>query len=148
MRTVIQRVGCASVAVEGKLISEIKSGLLILLGISCDDSEKDAQYLVDKIVNLRIFEDENGKMNLSACDLKKEIMVISQFTLYGDCRKGRRPSFTQSMDPEKAEQLYEFFINQLILKGFEVKKGIFGAKMHISLINEGPVTFVIDSIIV
>lgn len=146
MKVVIQRVKYACVEVDNQPVSEIESGLLIFLGVCSNDAEKEADYLVDKIINLRIFEDENGKMNLSVSDLNKQIMVISQFTLYGDCRKGRRPSFTEAMNPQDANRLYEYFIDRINLSGFDTKKGVFGAKMSISLLNDGPVTFIIDSI--
>jgi len=146
MKVVIQRVKYACVEVDNQPVSEIESGLLIFLGVCSSDAEKEADYLVDKVINLRIFEDENGKMNLSVCDLNKQIMVISQFTLYGDCRKGRRPSFTEAMNPQDANRLYEYFIDRINLSGFDTKKGVFGAKMSISLLNDGPVTFIIDSI--
>ncbi len=146
MKVVIQRVKYACVEVDNQPVSEIESGLLIFLGVCSSDAEKEADYLVDKIINLRIFEDENGKMNLSVSDLNKQIMVISQFTLYGDCRKGRRPSFTEAMNPQDANRLYEYFIDRINLSGFDTKKGVFGAKMSISLLNDGPVTFIIDSI--
>jgi len=146
MKIVVQRVKCASVSVDGEMVSEISSGILLFLGISVDDTKQQADYLANKIVNLRIFGDENGKMNCSALDLKKELLVISQFTLYGDCRKGRRPSFTMAMEPKKAEKLYKYFIDLIRKNQLVVKEGVFGAYMDISLINDGPVTFVIDSV--
>ncbi len=146
MKIVMQRVKCASVSVDEKIVAQISSGTVLFLGISVDDTKQQADYLSNKIVNLRIFEDENGKMNCSALDSKKELLVISQFTLYGDCRKGRRPSFTMAMEPKKAEKLYEYFIDLIENNRLVVKKGVFGAHMDISLINDGPVTFVIDSV--
>lgn len=145
MRCVIQRVNYAKVYVDGKLISKIDKGLLILLGIGNDDKEEDVYLLAEKIRNLRIFDDENHLMNLSLQDINGEIMVVSQFTLYGDCRKGRRPSFSSAAPPERAKDLYEKFINYLSEKGERVKTGIFQAYMNVELSNDGPVTLIIDS---
>ena len=145
MRAVIQRVKRSSVRVKDKIIGEIDSGLLVLLGISKTDKPKDADYLAEKITGLRVFEDNNAKMNLSLLDTGKEMLVVSQFTLLGDCRKGRRPSFIQAADPDKAKELYEYFISQVRLKGIKVKTGQFRALMSVSLINDGPVTLVIES---
>lgn len=146
MRIVVQRVKHASVSVDEKIVAQISSGTVLFLGVSVDDTKQQADYLANKIVNLRIFEDENGKMNYSALDSKKELLIISQFTLYGDCQKGRRPSFTMAMKPKKAEKLYKYFIDLIEKNRLVVKKGVFGAHMDISLINDGPVTFVIDSV--
>jgi D-tyrosyl-tRNA(Tyr) deacylase len=145
MRAVIQRVKRSSVRVKDKIIGEIDSGLLVLLGISKTDKPKDADYLAEKITGLRVFEDNNAKMNLSLLDTGKEMLVVSQFTLLGDCRKGKRPSFTQAADPDKAKELYEYFISQVRLKGIKVKTGQFRALMSVSLINDGPVTLVIET---
>ncbi|MCP5462670.1 MAG: D-tyrosyl-tRNA(Tyr) deacylase [bacterium] len=145
MRTIIQRVKNASVSVNGTIISKIEKGLLIFLGITHSDTIEDSGYLVNKIINLRIFEDENGKMNKSITDCGYSALVISQFTLYGDCRKGRRPSFTDAMNPQCAVKLYENFIRQIELHGINVQKGEFGAHMDVSLINDGPVTFILES---
>ncbi|MBD3182483.1 D-tyrosyl-tRNA(Tyr) deacylase [Candidatus Poribacteria bacterium] len=145
MRAVIQRVNKASVKVNNQLISSISRGLLVLLGVGKGDSEQDAQYLADKTANLRIFEDEEGKMNLSLIDIKGDIMVISQFTLYGDCRKGRRPSFANAAKPDEAEKLYEFYVSAIKDIGLEVKTGIFQAFMEVELVNNGPVTILLDS---
>lgn len=145
MRAVVQRVTEASVKVDGKIVGEIGNGLLVLLGVGDEDNEKDLEYLVDKITGLRIFEDENEKMNLSLMDVKGELLIISQFTLYGDARKGRRPSFTKSADPKIGEKYYEEFIERTKNMGIKTEKGIFGAHMDVSLINNGPVTILLDS---
>lgn len=145
MRAVVQRVKQASVEINEKLISEISHGLLILLGVGKDDEESDVEYVADKIANLRVFEDEQGKMNLSLIDVEGQVLVVPQFTLYGDCRKGRRPSFINAARPEKAEELYRKFISALKNAGLEVKEGVFGAFMDVSLINNGPVTILLDS---
>ncbi len=145
MRAVVQRVKRASVEVEEEIIGEIGKGLLVFLGVGEDDTNEDIDYMVNKILGLRIFEDNNGKMNLSLMDIKGEILVISQFTLYGDVRKGRRPSFTDSAKPEKAETIYEEFISKCKEKGILVESGEFAADMDVELINQGPVTIMIDS---
>ncbi len=146
MKLVVQRVTQAQVTVEGKCVGRIAKGLLVFLGIAQGDTEKEADYLLNKVINLRIFEDDQGKMNRSLMDDSLELLVISQFTLYGDCRKGRRPSFTDAMRPERAEQLYEYFLKQAKAEGIIAQQGIFGAHMDISLINDGPVTLIIESI--
>ena len=145
MRVVLQRAREASVEVEGKTVGQINKGLVLLVGATAGDSEKEVVYLADKCANLRIFEDHEGKMNLSALEVGGEILVISQFTLYGDTRKGRRPSFTEAMEPKEAEKLYLIFIDYLKEKGLRVEQGIFGAKMLVKIFNDGPVTFVLDS---
>ena len=145
MRAVIQRVKEAFVTIEGKLHSSIQNGLLILLGVSEDDTDEDLNYIAEKCANLRIFEDADGKMNLSCLDIKGEILVVSQFTLFADTRKGRRPSFVKAAKPEKAIPLYETFMSRMQSFGVTVKSGVFGAMMDIKLINEGPVTIIIDS---
>lgn len=145
MRVVIQRVNRALVRVEGKIAGEISKGLLVLLGVGQGDSSKDAVYLLDKIINLRIFEDAEGKMNLSLLDAGGELMVISQFTLYADCRKGRRPSFTDASPPEEAQKLYEYFVAEAKNRGLKVATGIFQALMEVELVNFGPVTIFLDS---
>jgi len=145
MRAVIQRVKKSSVAVNDKIIGKIGSGLLVFLGVSREDEMKDADYLSEKIPNLRIFEDEKAKMNRSLLETGGEMLVVSQFTLIGECRKGRRPSFTKAARPDKAKELYEHFANQVRLKGVKVKTGQFRAFMAVSLINDGPVTLIVES---
>lgn len=145
MRAVVQRVKRAAVTVEGELISEIDSGLLVFLGVGCDDTRSDIEYLADKIVNLRIFEDEAQKMNLSLKDSKGAMLVVSQFTLYGDCRRGRRPSFTAAAPPDMANRYYEEFIERVKNQGIDVRGGIFKADMDVDLVNDGPVTILLDS---
>ena len=145
MRIVLQRVSRAKVSVDGKIVGEIGKGILVLLGVSTEDSEKDAQYLVDKIINLRIFEDADDKMNLSLLDVKGELLVVSQFTLYGDVRKGRRPSFINAAPPETANKLYEFFVTESRKQIEKVETGQFQAMMDVELVNDGPVTILIDS---
>ena len=145
MRAVIQRVSRAKVQVEGQITGQIGMGLLIFLGVGNGDSTKEADYLLEKIVNLRIFEDTTGKLNLSLLDIHGELMIISQFTLYADCRKGRRPSFTDAAPPEAAKALYEYFLEKARLTGLPVASGIFQAMMEVELINSGPVTILLDS---
>jgi len=145
MRAVVQRVTSSSVEAEGLIVGRIGSGLLVFLGISNADVEKDADYLADKIVHLRIFEDEQGKMNRSCLETGRAVLVVSQFTLLGDCRKGRRPSFVQAAPPDKAEKLYEYFVSQVRSKGISVSTGRFQAKMAVSLVNSGPVTMIVES---
>ncbi len=145
MRAVIQRVKSASVTVDNKLISEIGPGLLIFLGISHTDAEKELEYIANKIANLRIFEDANGKMNCSILDTSGEALVVSQFTLYGDCRKGRRPSFINAARPDVANDLYEQFITILEKLNIPTRGGTFQAMMDVQLINDGPVTILLDS---
>lgn len=145
MRGVVQRVKRACVTVEGELIGKIQKGLLVFLGVGSEDDEKDIHYLVDKILNLRIFEDANGKMNESILEQKGELLIVSQFTLYGDCRKGKRPSFDKAARPKEAEMLYERFVEYC--RGFDIKveTGKFQAMMDVELNNDGPVTLLIDS---
>lgn len=145
MRAVVQRVREAKVVVENNTIAEIKQGLLVFIGVGEGDIEKDAHYLAEKISNLRIFADEEDKMNLSVQDVGGSILAVSQFTLYGDCRKGRRPSFSSAAPPKIADQLYEEFINTVEKLGIPVKSGIFQAHMEISLLNDGPVTMLLSS---
>ena len=145
MRAVVQRVLNANVKVNEKTVGEIEKGLLVFLGIGNDDDNKDLDYMVDKILGLRIFEDNDNKMNLSLLDIKGEILVVSQFTLYGDVRKGRRPSFNDSAKPDIAEKMYNQFINKCEQKGVKTEKGVFGANMKVELVNDGPVTILIDS---
>lgn len=145
MRLVIQRVKEAQVAVANQLINKIGPGFLIFVGVTHNDTSKDVEYLVRKVTNLRIFEDENHKMNIAIKDLGYEILSISQFTLYADTRNGNRPSFTLAAAPSFAKQLYEEFNQKLLQTGIVVKEGLFGEHMEISLINDGPVTIIIDS---
>ncbi|RHW40603.1 D-tyrosyl-tRNA(Tyr) deacylase [Neobacillus notoginsengisoli] len=145
MRAVVQRSKEASVTVEGEVKGAISSGLVILLGVTHEDTEKDAAFLAEKIANLRIYEDEAGKMNLSLLEVGGEVLSVSQFTLYGDCRKGRRPNFMAAARPEHANELYEVFNRLLREKGIKVETGIFGAMMDVSLVNDGPVTLILDS---
>ncbi len=145
MRSVIQRVSRAKVTVDGEITGEIGKGILVLLGVANEDSEKEANYLLDKIVNLRIFEDAEGKMNLSLADISGDLLVVSQFTLYGDVRKGRRPSFIKAAPPEKANALYEFFVAEARKHIAKVETGRFQAMMDVELINDGPVTILLDS---
>lgn len=145
MRAVLQRVNRASVKVDGEIIGEIGKGLLVFLGVCDEDGQDDLTYLADKITGLRIFEDENEKMNLSVEDVNGEILVISQFTLFGDCRKGKRPSFIAAGKPDYAKAMYEKFIDYIKSKGFNVQHGIFGADMKVELLNDGPVTLLLDS---
>ena len=145
MRAVIQRVSRARVTVEGQAIGEINGGLLVLIGVSKRDSEKDADYLVEKTLNLRVFEDEGGKMNLSLVEARGGLLVVSQFTLYGDTRRGRRPSFIDAAEPIEANRLYEYFVTQCRRRIDHVETGRFQAMMDVELTNDGPVTILIDS---
>jgi D-tyrosyl-tRNA(Tyr) deacylase len=145
MRAVIQRVSQASVVVNGACVGSIGEGLVILLGVTHADTESDAEYLADKTTNLRVFEDSDGKMNRSLLEAGGSVLAISQFTLYGDCRKGRRPSFGHAAPPEQARRLYEYFVQRLRDNRHTVATGTFQAKMTVSLTNEGPVTFILDS---
>jgi D-aminoacyl-tRNA deacylase len=145
MRTVVQRVKEARVDISGETVGAIHHGLLVFLGVGEEDSDKDAEYMADKIVNLRIFPDEKDLMNLSLLDTGGSALVVSQFTLWGDCRKGRRPSFAKAARPERAKELYEYFIKILKQKGLKVASGRFQEMMDVHLINDGPVTLLIDS---
>lgn len=145
MRAVVQRVSRASVTVNGEVIGKISGGLLILLGVSGRDAESDARYLAEKTLNLRIFEDSGGKMNKSLLDTAGEMLVVSQFTLYGDTRRGRRPSFIDAASPEEANRLYEFFVTECRKYIDKVETGRFQAMMDVELVNDGPVTILIDS---
>jgi D-aminoacyl-tRNA deacylase len=145
MRAVLQRVTEAKVVVAGETVGAIGQGLLILLGVEQGDSTTDARYLADKCAQLRIFEDPNGKMNLSLEDMGGELLVISQFTLLADCRKGRRPGFSRAAPPESADALYREFVAQLRARGLTVATGVFQAEMQVHLINDGPVTLLVDS---
>jgi len=144
MRVVLQRVSSASVRVDGNVIGDIGSGLVLLIGIHRDDTDEDMHYVMDKCVHLRIFSDETGKMNHSVLDMGGELLVVSQFTLYGDTRKGRRPGFDQAGRPDMAEPLYERAVARLRDHGLQVATGRFGANMQVDLINDGPVTLIIE----
>ena len=145
MRAIVQRVSAASVTVEGEVVGRIGPGLLILLGVGQADTEQDAARLVDRILGLRIFSDAAGKMNLSVADSGGSLLVVSQFTLYGDTSKGRRPSFDGAAKPELARRLYEYFVAEAGRRGVEVACGVFQAHMSVALVNDGPVTFSLDS---
>ncbi len=145
MKVVLQRVQSSSVSIDGKIVGQIEKGLMLLVGITHDDTEKDVQYLADKITGLRIFEDEQGKMNLSLLDVGGQILSISQFTLYGDTRKGRRPGFSDAAKPEVAGKLYDLFNQAVVRLGVHVETGEFGADMAVSLVNDGPVTLIVES---
>jgi len=144
MKIVLQRVKQASVTVAGEVVGRIEKGLMLLVGITHEDTLEDVAFLADKVVHLRIFEDESGKMNESLLDVGGQILSVSQFTLYGDCRKGRRPNFMAAAKPDVANELYEAFNEQLREKGVKVETGIFGEMMDVSLINDGPVTLIIE----
>ncbi len=145
MKAVIQRVAEAGVEVGGETVGKIGRGILILLGVEKGDGEPDADWLAEKIVNLRIFEDEGGKMNLSVREIGGELLAVSQFTLAGNCAKGRRPSFDTAAPPEEANRLYECFVGNLRARGMKVETGVFQAMMQVSLVNDGPVTFILES---
>ncbi len=145
MRAVVQRVKESSVTSAGETLGKIESGLLVLLGVAKEDNIKDAGYLAEKIINLRIFEDENGKMNRSLLETGGEMLVVSQFTLLGDCRKGRRPSFINAAPPDEADRLYEYFVKKVRQKGISTQTGRFRAMMEVALVNDGPVTLVVES---
>jgi D-tyrosyl-tRNA(Tyr) deacylase len=145
MRAVVQRVSRASVKVDGGVTGEIARGLLVLLGVGQDDSEADADYLAEKIAGLRIFEDDAGKMNLSVADSGGAVLAVSQFTLYGDVRRGKRPSFDAAARPERARELYEYFVGRVRALGLRCETGRFQAMMEVELVNSGPVTILLDS---
>ncbi|MDO4862721.1 MAG: D-aminoacyl-tRNA deacylase [Ruminococcus sp.] len=144
MRIVLQRVTSASVTVDGEVTGRIGTGYLVLLGVGQGDTEEDCRRLADKLINLRIFSDENGKINLSLADVGGEMLVVSQFTLYADCRKGNRPNFIQAGKPDEAERLYNYFADYCRSKGKHVETGIFGADMKVELVNDGPFTIVLE----
>ena len=144
MKVVIQRVSKAEVEVEGKIVGKIEKGFLVLLGVTHGDTKEQADYIVKKLCNLRIFTDENGKMNLSLKDVGGELLIVSQFTLYADTSSGNRPSFINAEKPEEANKLYEYVCKECEKKGIKVEKGIFGAHMKVSLLNDGPVTIIIE----
>lgn len=145
MRAVLQRVKNAKVEVNGEIVGAIGAGVLVLLGVSKTDSEADAEFLAEKIVNLRIFPDDAGKMNRSITDAGGGILVVSQFTIYGDCSKGRRPGFDAAAPPDRARELYEYFVQRVTTFNLNVQTGVFQAHMDVSLVNDGPVTFIVDS---
>jgi D-tyrosyl-tRNA(Tyr) deacylase len=145
MRAVIQRAARAEVVVDGSVVGKIGPGLVVLLGVGQNDTEADAEYLASKIVGLRIFSDDAGKMNRSLLETGGGALIISQFTLWGDCRKGRRPSFVQAAPPDVAEQLYEYFVKLVADQGVETATGRFGAMMMVELVNDGPVTLIVES---
>lgn len=145
MRAVVQRVKKSSVKVDEKIVGSIQYGLNVLIGINVDDTLDDLKYIVDKVINLRIFHDDNDKMNLSVKDIDGEILAISQFTLYGDCRKGRRPNFMNAMGGDEAKALYEEFVKMLKESGLKIETGEFGAHMNVEIENDGPVTILLDS---
>ena len=145
MRAVIQRVSSASVVVDGQIVGEIGRGLLVLLGVGHADTNREAAWMADKIANLRIFEDEAGKMNLSVQEVGGALLLVSQFTLLADCRKGRRPSFTDAAPPDQADRLYQVAVERLRAAGLRVETGVFQAHMQVHLVNDGPVTIVLDT---
>ncbi|MGD0181567.1 MAG: D-aminoacyl-tRNA deacylase [Terriglobales bacterium] len=145
MRAVVQRVSRAQVAVDGEIVGEVGPGLLVLLGVTHADTEPDADYLADKIVGLRVFEDENGKMNLDVASIGGGILVVSQFTLYGDVRRGKRPSFVAAAKPVRARQVYEYFVARIRAAGLPCQTGRFQEMMEVELVNDGPVTILLDS---
>ena len=145
MRVVLQRVSSAQVTVGSELVGQIKRGILIFLGVAQTDSREQADWLIKKIVELRVFDDEDGKMNLSALEVGAEFLVVSQFTLYGNCDKGRRPSFDGAAQPQKAQELYDYFVEILKKNKVVVATGRFRAMMEVSLVNDGPVTFILES---
>ena len=144
MRLVIQRVKNAKVDIDGKTVSSIGKGLLVLLGVTHEDTKETVDYLVKKLCKLRVFEDENGKMNLSIKDVEGKLLIVSQFTLYADCSRGNRPSFVNAAKPDFANELYEYFCEKCKEEQIEVQKGIFGADMKVSLLNDGPVTIILE----
>jgi D-tyrosyl-tRNA(Tyr) deacylase len=145
VRAVVQRVAEASVSVEGERVAAIGAGLLVLLGVGREDAEADADYLADKVVNLRVFEDEAGQMNRSVLEIRGAVLVVSQFTLYGDARRGRRPGYSAAAAPEEANRLYRHFVERVSASGLEVREGVFRAMMDVQLVNRGPVTLLLDS---
>ena len=145
MRAVLTRVKSASVTIDGQVVGQIGQGFLILLGVGPEDDETHCKYLAEKALGLRIFEDENGKMNLGLGDVGGQVLVVSQFTLYGNCRKGRRPSFTEAAGPELGNRLYEQFLAECAALGYEPQHGQFGADMQVASVNDGPVTLILDT---
>ena len=145
MRLVVQKVSQSNVKIDGKIVGSIDKGYMVLVGITNGDNQVIVEKMIDKLINLRIFEDENDKMNLSLLDVKGSVLSISQFTLYANCRKGRRPSFVEAAKPDISSPLYDYFNDKLADRGIVVEKGVFGAMMEVSLVNDGPVTIVLDS---
>lgn len=145
MRIVIQRAEKAMVSVDGEVVGQIGKGFMVLVGVGPEDTKQNADFLVNKMCNLRVFEDEQGKMNLSIKDVGGQILAISQFTLYADCKKGNRPSFTGAAKPEQANELYEYFMEKIRKQGIKVEHGIFGAHMKVDFINDGPVTILLEN---
>lgn len=145
MRIVIQRAEKAKVSVDGEVVGQIGKGFMVLVGVGPEDTKQNADFLVNKMCNLRVFEDEQGKMNLSIKDVGGQILAISQFTLYADCKKGNRPSFTGAAKPEQANDLYEYFMEEIRKQGIKVEHGIFGAHMKVDFINDGPVTILLEN---
>ncbi len=145
MRSVVQRVSRASVTIDGEVVGSIEKGVVVLLGIHAGDTEKDIKWMTEKVIHLRIFEDEHGKMNNSLFDIGGEMLIVSQFTLYGDCRKGRRPGYSSAARPEIAEPLYEKFVKHVQQRGIRTATGRFQAMMDVELVNDGPVTLLVDS---
>ena len=145
MRAVVQRVSSASVSVDGEVVGSIERGFVVLLGVGGEDDTSDITYLADKVAHLRIFPDDDDRMNLSLLDIGGTALVVSQFTLYGDCRRGRRPSFTEAAPPDRADALYEEFVAALSERGVPVETGVFRAMMDVQLVNDGPVTILLDS---
>ena len=144
MKLVVQRVQSSKVEVDGKIVGQISKGFMVLLGVTEGDTEENADFLADKLCNLRVFMDEAEKMNLSIKDIDGELLIISQFTLYADCKKGNRPSFIAAAEPKRANELYEYFVDRCKEKVRKVEKGVFGAHMDVSLINDGPVTIILE----
>lgn len=144
MKIVVQRVKKAQVEVENQVVGRVEKGFLVLLGVTHADTKEQADYLVKKLCNLRVFTDENGKMNLGLKDVAGELLIVSQFTLYSDCTNGNRPSFIEAAKPEQAKELYDYFCSECMKNNIKVEKGIFGANMQVSLLNDGPVTIVIE----
>lgn len=144
LKLIVQRVSMAEVKVDGNVVGKINKGYLVLLGVTHTDTKETANYLVKKLCNLRIFEDENGKMNLNINQVEGSLLIVSQFTLYGDCTEGNRPSFTNAAKPEMANELYEYFCNECKKNNIKVEKGVFGAEMKVTLLNDGPVTIILE----